>query len=153
MRAFECEFEAQTLASVLQSRWPLGVDAELREHVSRCAICSDVAAIAGSFELAREHSHAAAVLPDPSRVWWIAQIRARREAAGDAARPILATQIAACVWAIGLLVVCLGAALAWFQSTRGWMESLLLAHGVLIALAAAIVVVLPTAAYFAMGKD
>jgi hypothetical protein len=90
----------------------------------------------------------------------MAQIRARREAAAEAARPILATQIAACAWAVGLLVASLGAALTWLQFTRGWVVSvvssaatLLVAHGLLIAFAAAIVLLLPTAAYFVLGKE
>ena len=149
----ECEYETQALAAVLEARWPAAVDKVLREHVLRCPICANVVAIADSFAIARQHSHASAALPDASRVFWMAQLRARREAAQDAARPILATQIATFAWAIGLLIVCLGVALSWFQSSRGWVESLLLAHGVLIALATALVVLLPTAAYFAIGKE
>ncbi len=160
MNSVECEFEVQALAAVLEERWPVGVEASLREHVSACPICSDVVVIADTFTVARRHSHAGVALPDSSRVWWMAQIRARREAAAEAARPILATQIAACAWAVGLLAVCLGAALTWFQFTRGWIGSLisvastlLVTHGVLIAIATAIVLLLPTAAYFSLGKE
>jgi hypothetical protein len=152
----ECEFEAQVLASVLEGRWPLAVEPDLREHVSQCGLCSTVAGMADLFAAANHQSQATATLPDASRVWWMAQIRARREATVDAGRPILATQLAACAWIIGLLFVCCGVALTWFQSTRGWMESalsLLLSHGPVIVSAAAIVVVLPAAAYFAMGKE
>lgn len=149
----ECECEAEALAAVLEARWPLAVDSALREHVEQCPICSEAVSIAGTFTLARQDSHAAAELPDASLVFWMAQLRARREAAHDAARPILATQIAAFAWAIGLLFVSLGAAPTWFQSTRSWMESILLTHGVLIVLVAAFVVLLPTAAYFAMGEE
>ena len=169
MKPVECGFESEVLAAVLQSRWPDEVDISLSEHVASCAVCSGVVAIADAFDAARQHTHASAVLPDASRIWWFAQIRARREAAEEAGRPILATQIAAFAWAVGLLAVCLGTALTLFQGTRNWIVAMvggfntraivsaamtpLLAHGVLIALAAAIVVLLPAAAYFAMGKE
>jgi len=153
MKATGCEFEAHALAAVLEARWPLGTDAALREHVAQCAICSEVVTLADTFAEARQDSQATLSLPDASRVFWMAQIRARREALHDAARPILATQIAAFAWAIGLLIVCLGAALTWFQSTRSWMESVLLAHGILIAVAASLVLLIPTAAYFVLGKE
>jgi hypothetical protein len=153
MKATACQFEVQALAAVLESRWPLGTDAALREHVSQCTICSEVIALADTFAEARQDSQATAALPDPSRVFWMAQMRARREALHDAARPILATQIAAFAWAIGLLIVCLGGALTWFQSTRSWMESVLLAHGILIAVTASLVLLIPTAAYFVLDKE
>ena len=43
-------------------------------------------------EFARE---AAAVLPDSGRVWWKAQMRARREAVEAVGRPITAIQVVA----------------------------------------------------------
>ncbi len=160
MNPVECEFEAEVLASALGGSWPLGVEPGICEHVSHCVICAEVVTMAATFAVASQEWRASATLPDSSRVWWLAQLRARREAVEDATRPILATQIAACAWAVGLLVVCLGVALAWFQITRGWLESVvalagveLLAHGTLIAFAGAVVVLLPTAAYFAMGKE
>jgi hypothetical protein len=148
MKRVDCEAEAEVLAAVVEFRWPERVDARLREHVSSCAICSAVVAVAGAFDLARQDTQALAVLPDSSRVWWLAQLRARREAAEAAARPITATQVIAFAWAVGLLGVCLGAALTWFQST-----TLLVEHGVLIVGTAAVVFLLPAVAYFAMGRD
>ena len=80
MNPVECEFEAEVLAAALQSRWPERVDDELRAHVAGCAICSDVIAIARALDDAREEMRASASVPDSSRVWWLAQLRARREA-------------------------------------------------------------------------
>jgi hypothetical protein len=54
MQAVECDFESEVLTAVLQSRWPERTDATLRAHVAGCAICSDVAAVAGVIENARE---------------------------------------------------------------------------------------------------
>lgn len=153
--SFECEFEAEVLADVLQLRWPDAVGAHLREHVLGCPICSEVVAIAAAFDGAKEE----VVLPDSGRVWWMAQIRTRREAAETATRPILAAQIAAFAWALGLLAVCLGTAFTWFvtdvdvKSLVSSAATLLGQHGAFIIGTAALVFVLPAAAYFAMGKE
>jgi hypothetical protein len=169
MKPVDCEFEVDVLAAVLQSRWPERVDAYLRAHAAQCAICSDVAAIAGVFDLARQETHTSAALPDASRVWWSAQLRARREAATAAIRPIAATQIIACAWAIGLLGACAGIGFAWFHATGSWIATsfnafdanafvlsviaLLVEHGGLVLYSAALAFVLPAAAYFALGRD
>ncbi|MDQ2713185.1 MAG: hypothetical protein M3Y24_13320 [Acidobacteriota bacterium] len=169
MKSVECQFESDVLSAVAQSRWPQQVDASLREHVTACAICADVAAVAAAFDFARHETNALPALPDASRVWWLAQLRARREAAKAAARPITATQLIAFAWAVGLLAVCLGTALTWFQSARNWIASTfasfdatvivssvtasLVGHGALILCTAALVLLLPAAAYFAMGRD
>lgn len=156
----ECGFEAQVLAAVIEARWPEAADTELREHVSQCSLCSEVANLAGAFALARGHSQREAPVPDASRVWWMAQLRARREATQEAARPILAAHLAACAWAIGLLVACIGGLLAWVQSLSGWLEAifafasvLLASHGALVAVAAAFVIAIPTAAYFTLSRE
>ena len=150
MTPTECEFEAQALAAATEGC----AEPALREHVLRCPICAEVVALSNAFALTNQQSlTAAASLPDPSRVWWMAQVRARREATQDAVRPILATQIATFAWAIGLLIVCLGVAFAWFRSAFSLATAVLLSHGVLVAIAAAVVVLLPTAAYFALGKE
>ena len=168
MKPVECRFESEVLAAVAQSRWPQQVEAPLREHVTDCAICSDVVTVAAAF-VARQDTNASAVLPDASRVWWLAQLRGRREAAQSAARPIAATQLIAFAWAVGLLAVCLGTALTWFQSARTWLASIstgfeatailssvttsLVAHGTFILCTAAFVLLLPAAAYLALGRD
>ena len=56
MTHIECEFEAEALAAALQSRWPENVDDELRTHVEACPICSDVVTLALAFDEAREDS-------------------------------------------------------------------------------------------------
>ena len=102
MQRVECEFESDVLAAVIQSRWPERVDPQLRAHAAECAICSDVAAVAGVIDSARDEMRMQAMLPDSGRVWWHAQMRARREAAKAAARPITATQMIAGACAVGL---------------------------------------------------
>src|SRR6266567_981080 len=103
MKLLECEFESEVLAAALQSRWPERVDVQLRAHVAACAICSDVVAIAVAIDDAREEMRVRVVVPDSGHVWWLAQLRARREAAEVAGRPITAAQVIALACAVGLL--------------------------------------------------
>jgi hypothetical protein len=160
MTPVECEFEADALAAVLQSRWPDGVDDDLRAHVARCAICSDVVAIGSAIDGAREDMHMRAVVPDSGRVWWLAQLRARREAAEAAGRPISAAQVVAFACAVGLLGACFGATSTWFQSALRWIASsipsaaaLFVQHGALVLAGALVLFVVPTAVLLALGKD
>lgn len=170
MRKIECEFEADVLCAVMQSRWPERVDAELREHATHCEICSDVAGVAGAIECAREESaeqaRIPAMLPDSGLVWWKAQMRARREAVKAAGRPITAVQIAAFACAMVLMGACIGATSSWFQSGLQWVRgqidpaklvpsaiALIETHGLLVAATAAMVFVVPVAVYLAVGRD
>ena len=154
----ECEFESEVLAATLQGRWPDRVDADLRAHVAACAICSDVAAIAGVIEDAREEMSAYAVIPDSGRVWWLAQLRSRREATETAGRPITAVQVIALACAVGLLGACFGATSRWFQSALGRIESglagfdaraLLAEHGAIVLAMAGVLFLVPAAVYLA----
>ncbi len=156
MKRIECEFEAEVLAAAVQSRWPERVEAELRAHASTCEICSDVAAVAVAMDDASVAMRAAAVIPDSGRVWWLAQVRARREAAAAAGRPITAVQVTACACAAGLLGACFGATSMWFQSTLRSLlhaKSLLAGHELLAAGIAAVLLLAPVAVYLAEGRD
>src|SRR5579859_3208289 len=103
MKPVECEFEAEVLTAVLQSRWPDRMDAELRAHALQCEICCDVAGVAAAIEQGREEARSEAVIPDSGRVWWLARLRARREAAEAASHAITATQFVALTSVVGLL--------------------------------------------------
>lgn len=161
MKPLDCEFESEVLAAALQGRWPERVDAQLLEHAAACRICAETALVAAAMESAREESRAAVVLPEAGRVWWLAQLRARREAIKAAERPITLVQVIAFACATGLLGVCFGACFgatsSWFQSALRWIQSqpvtgLLTGHILLAAGIAALIVLIP-AAYFALGKD
>src|SRR4029077_20290440 len=138
-------------------------DADLRAHVASCTICSDVVSIAGAVDDAREEMRASAVVPDSGRGWWLAPRRARREAAEAAGRPITAVQVIAFACAVGLLGACFGATSTGFQAALGRMASsvaalpsaaaLVAGHGTLVLGVAAVLFVVPTAVYLAMGKD
>lgn len=157
MNRFECEFESEVLAAAVQSRWPDRVSPELREHAAGCPLCADVAAIAGAIDNARADSRAQASLPDAGRVWWLAQLRARREAAEAAGRPITAVQVVAFGCVAVLLGACIGATSTWFQQALRELPGIAIRvateHGVLLLMAAALLLVVPAAVYVAVSKD
>lgn len=90
----------------------------LRSHAARCPICSEVALVSSFLQIEAESARVEAVLPDPGRIWWKAQLAARREAAERAVRPIALMEKLAV--ACGALF--LGIAIFW-QWTRisGWL--------------------------------
>jgi len=169
MKRVDCEFESEVLSAVLDSRWPDRVDAPLREHAAACPMCSDVIAVAGAIDDARADMRARAVVPDSGRVWWLAQLRARREAAEAAGRPITAAQVIALACAMGLLGACFGATSKWFQASLGWVASgiaglnlsallpsalaLFAQHSALFLGMAAIILLVPAAVYLAVLRD
>lgn len=154
----ECEFEADVLAAAMQGRWPEHMDAELRAHVETCPVCADVAVAAGAIERVREQS---VHIPDAGRVWWLAQLRARREAAETAGTPITAVQVIAFALGAGLVGACFGATSTWFQSALQWIvslrfaaaEALIATHSLLAVGMAAVLFLIPLAVWLAMGRD
>jgi hypothetical protein len=161
INAGDCEFESEVLAAALQSRWPDRVDPQLRAHAAACWICTETALVAAAIDDSREDLRASAVLPDAGRVWWLAQLRARREAIQAAGRPITLIQVIAFACATGLLGACLGACFgatsSWVPDALRWIQSqpvtaLLTQHALLAIAMAAVIVLVPTAAYFALGK-
>jgi len=169
MKPAECPFEMEVLEAVLQARWPRQVDKQIADHVASCEICSDVIAVAGALDGAKEATRATAAVPDSGRVWWLAQVRARREAVRAAGRPITAAQVFGLACAVGVAGACFGATSKWFQSWLAWAGSaaedwkrpslfpaavdLVAAHSVWIAAMAAIVLLVPAAVYWAVLKE
>jgi hypothetical protein len=162
MKTHVCEFEPEVLAAVLEARWPERADAELREHAAACAICAEVAAVGAALDADREALRAEAVLPEGGLVWWRAQLRARREAAKVAGRPITAAQVLALASAAGLAGACFGATSAWFQEALGRVaanlrglpvQQLLAEHGVAAAAAGAVLLLVPAAVVLAILRD
>jgi hypothetical protein len=162
MKPIECEFESEALAAALQSRWPGRVEPALRAHIEACPICTDVVAVAAAVEGAREEIRATAIVPDPGRIWWGAQLRARCEAVQAAGRPITAIQVIAFGCAFGFLGACFGATSRWFQAVldramaaiAGLDTSTLVAeHGALLIVIAALALLVPAAVFLAVGRD
>ena len=95
MKVPQCEREQAVTEMLQQGHWPEACDPALRTHVENCAACSEVVLVTRL--LREEHAFLSAdmKLPDAGLVWWKAQLRARREAADLATRPIaLAEQFA-----------------------------------------------------------
>jgi len=145
MKYEECPFEAEVLAGVVK-------DPDLLAHVKTCAVCSEAALLMHAFDEAQDRSRAEAPIPDAGLVWWRAQLRARREAVRTAQRPIAVTQAIALICAVILLASFLGAAAGWFQAIASKM-TLFTEHWPLIATMVALVLLVPTAVYFALGRD
>lgn len=169
MKRVGCELESEVLAAALESRWPERVDASLRAHAAVCVVCSDTLAVANAMEQAREEIRACALVPAAGRVWWRAQLRAQREAAEVAQRPITLAQMVAFGCAVGLLGACIGATSTWFQFVLGRITASLAAfnmqaliavatafvaeHGVLLVAFGAVLLLVPAAACVAILKD
>ncbi len=159
----ECAFEEEVLAAVVESRWPERVDAHLREHAASCAICRDLVEVAGAISDVRDQMIAPILIPGAGRVWWIAQLRARREAIREAGRPITAVHVIAFACAVGLAGACFGATSVWFQAALRWLASgkdlvpsataIVLHHGAIAAGMAILLLVVPAAVYLAMGRE
>jgi hypothetical protein len=143
----ECPFEAEVLEAALHTCW----DPELRAHLESCATCADIAAVAGAIEAERA---APPAIPDSGRMWWMAQHRARLEAAQAANRPMTAVQAIALVCAAVVLIAYLPAAVSRIHGTWFvWVGSLLLEHGLLAIGMAAVLLLLPAAVYLAIGRE
>ena len=165
MKQYECPFEAEVLAAVLDNHWPDDDGHALRNHAASCPICSDVACVAGAIDEVRQDARPHVVVPDAGRVWWRAQLRARREAARMAGSPITAIQVLAFAAAVGLLGACFGATSTWFQSSLHSIGSSLAAidfkaliplvteHSILAALMAAMLLLVPTALFLVLRRD
>lgn len=149
----ECAFEEEVLAAVVAGR----VDAHLREHAASCAICRDLIEVAGAIGDVRDRIPAPLLIPDAGRIWWVAQLRARREAIKEAGRPITAAHVIALACAAGLAGACFGATSAWFQAAlQGLVPSataIVLQHEAIAAGMAVLLFLVPAAIYLAMGRD
>ncbi len=91
----ECPREADVLDAVSRGTWPDARTDDLAAHAAACAICRDVAEIAGAVRRDYEAARLEAQLPSAGLVWWRAQLRARQEGAAAADRPITIAQAAA----------------------------------------------------------
>ena len=164
MTPHECQFEEEVLAAAMQSRWPDRISAELRNHIEGCGDCRKLAEVAGAITELNAEDRSAVKLPDAGRIWWMTQMRMRREAIKTAGRPITAVHVAALGCAAGLAGACFGATSEWFQTALHWigtawntssvaLEGVVVQHGALALAIAAFVVLLPAAIYLAIGRD
>jgi hypothetical protein len=99
-----CVREQDVLDMLAANRWPAGCEPHLEEHLQTCGICADLLAAAGALLEEHESAWNEARVPPSTLVWWRAQVRAREEAAREAARPIAFAQGIAASCAVWLAV-------------------------------------------------
>jgi hypothetical protein len=113
-----CELETRVLDAAASGRW----DPALLRHLDECSACADLALAAGVMK--REAlAGTEPDVPDAELVWWKAQVRARRDAAEKATRPIAVAEKTACIGGGLALVVVLAFLWPYLQSWGDWMIS------------------------------
>lgn len=161
----ECPREADVFEAVAFDRLD-----DVREHLATCAICAEIADVAGA--LRGEHAVACREANPPSAgiVWWRATIRARAEAARTVSQPISVLQGVAGACGIGLAAGLAGVvwpSLRWVErggeflaqlhaqgDEYGTLPALMLQHGLpLLVGIAACLVIAPLAVYVALSDD
>ena len=136
MRRSDCAREAELLDALRTGTWPEQASAGLHEHVGSCASCAALSGLVAAFLEDHRALVNDAPVPSSSSVWWRLQLRARRETAELAMRPITAAQGLALAGAAGLL----GALFATFAPRTARLASWLgvLGDGAASALAASL---------------
>lgn len=129
----DCCREQDVLDALASARWPMRCDDGLRTHVAACPVCSDVVAVAGPLLALQDEAWSSVRVPSPGTVWWRAQLRARREAARQAARPIGVAQAAAGACAVLLTLGACWAASAWISLAAQWLAAWASSSAVLLS--------------------
>ena len=117
MTFVECPREQELVDALTTMQWPERCDAELQAHVAACEGCRDLVVTLAPLGEVWQDSRAEAHVPASGMVWWRAQMRARREAASTAARPITVVQAIAGLAALVLLVGTLASLSPWVTAT------------------------------------
>jgi hypothetical protein len=103
MSPFSCPREPETIRAAWSGNWRASCNDDLRRHVGSCRVCREAVELAAAFREDREAAIAAARVPASGLVWWRAQLRARREAAAAAERPVALAHALAVVAALAAL--------------------------------------------------
>ena len=110
MKLTECRRECEVVEAVGCGRWPERCPEDLRDHVSSCAVCSQVLEVALVLRDDRESAYQQAVIPSAGLVWWRAELRARQEAMRAASRAITFVQAFGAAAVIGMSLALLSLA-------------------------------------------
>jgi hypothetical protein len=124
----DCKHERLIVEAVRRGHWPESSDPALVEHARKCEVCRDALTVAQFLQTPPQDPSQEVRLPAAELVWWKAQLKARREAAERAARPVSIAEYFSLACGLACL---LGFALWKWSSLRGWlgqMRDLSLTH-------------------------
>jgi hypothetical protein len=167
---FDCPRENDVVAAVRDRRWE-NADEGLKMHAAHCEVCRDVMTVASLISTDQERMRHDVHVPAAGQVWWRAAVRARLEGAHAAARPLTWLHGIAAACAIGLAWAVVGMSWPTVRAGANWIMSQ--AAGVdtrvvdvaalataalekslpLAFVAAACIVLVPVALYFALSED
>jgi hypothetical protein len=143
----ECAREHEIVEAVTSGRWPDACDADLRDHVTSCHVCKEVAFVAAALHEEHDVALAEARLPSAGLVWWRAELRARREAVKAAERPLTLVHSLAAASAIGVGAALVGGMIPYVRELFAAFAALP-DLGLLIGAFVTLLVVAPLALYF-----
>ena len=145
----ECARVGEVFQAVADGRWPNECDADLRAHAAACQPCADAALVAAAIREERNLQIESVRIPSAGLVWWRSELRARRDAARQAERPVSVMEAFAAACAIGVAIAFAKRLLPSLQDLR--IEALAGLTPLSLALAAAIVIAAPVALYFVLS--
>jgi hypothetical protein len=93
----ECPRESEVFEAVAFNR-----EGDVRDHLATCAICAEIADVAGALRAYHAAACREAPVPSAGAVWWRATVRARAEAAHTVSQPITVLQGIAGACGVGL---------------------------------------------------
>ena len=117
MMRWGCSRESDTARAASAGEWPEG----LRAHSADCPVCRDVALVAAALGRDRRELSVEPPLAVAGRVWWMAQLRARRTAAERALRPISVMELLAIA---AMVPVAAGALASALPTISSWLVEL-----------------------------
>ncbi len=100
MNSLDCEREPLVMEAARSGRW----DEELRNHAANCSVCADAVLVAHFLEELADQDQRESMVLEAGRVWWKAQLRARREAVERTNEPITIVERVALACAVLSLV-------------------------------------------------
>jgi hypothetical protein len=109
------------------------VGAELDAHVTSCAGCRELRAVAGALLNDRSNAFAEAALPSAGTIWFRMMVRQRQDAAAAARKSLLIGQALTLSVAIALVVSFFGADIAF--NVRGLIDTIRVSAPLLFAFA------------------
>lgn len=105
MADLSCPRETELLDALAHGQQP---DEDLAAHLTSCAACTELHAVAGAIFDDASMAMREAPIPSSGGVWWRIERRVREEAALTATRTVSVVQIATVVAAAALAILLLG---------------------------------------------